>query len=331
MTDTEKSPLLEIQELTVGFSGAGRNKETMVPVVRDLSLTLDHGETLGIVGESGSGKTMTAYAILDLIPQGGKIMGGDIRLNGASILGLGKSETREIRGNAVSMIFQEPMTALNPVFTIGDQISEAYRLHHTAGKKEARKRTIALLDKVGIVDPHHRVDAHPHELSGGMRQRAMIAMALVCEPDLLIADEPTTALDTTIQAQILDLLVQLQEELNMAVLFISHDIAVVSEVADRVAVMYAGNLVEAFPIEHLRGHARHPYTTGLLSTLPQPEHRGKMLPTLDGFLNPADRLAPGCSFATRCPKGDSECTLSRPPYRALSPAHLVACFKADAA
>ncbi|MEK9678030.1 MAG: ABC transporter ATP-binding protein [Rhodospirillaceae bacterium] len=331
MTDTATNYLLEIQGLTIGFSRAGRDSADMVPVVRDLSLSLDRGETLGIVGESGSGKTMTAYAILDLIPQGGKIMDGDIRLYGKPVLGLENSESRDIRGNMVSMIFQEPMTALNPVFTIGDQISEAYRLHHTAGKKDARERTISLLDKVGIVDPHRWVDSYPHELSGGMRQRAMIAMALICEPDLLIADEPTTALDTTIQAQILDLLIQLQEELNMAVLFISHDIAVVSEVADRVAVMYAGNLVETFPTEFLLGQVRHPYTNGLLSTLPQPEHRGRMLPTLDGFLNPADRLAVGCSFAARCPKGDGDCSQSRPAYQELSPEHSIACFKADTA
>jgi len=331
MTNTGKVPLLDIQGLTVGFSGPHQNSETMIPVVRDLSLTLGRGETLSIVGESGSGKTMTAYAILNLIPQGGKILDGDIRLNGKSVLSLGKSERREIRGNVVSMIFQEPMTALNPVFTIGDQISEAYQLHHTAAKKEARERTIALLDKVGIVDPDRRVDAYPHELSGGMRQRAMIAMALICEPDLLIADEPTTALDTTIQSQILDLLIQLQEELDMAVLFISHDIAVVSEVAGRVAVMYTGNLVETFPTEHLLDQVRHPYTKGLLSTLPRPEHRGKMLPTLNGFLNPADRMTSGCSFAARCPKSDNDCTLSRPAPKKVSPRHSVACFKADGA
>ena len=329
MTDRSPTPLLSVSDLRVSFPADQRHHQAELLAVDGISLTIERGETLGIVGESGSGKSITAYAILGLVPPPGRITSGSIQLDGRSLLDLAPTELRQVRGNRISMIFQEPMTALNPTFTIGNQIAEAFLIHNNVPEKQAFDKAVNLLDRVGINDPGRTADAYPHQLSGGMRQRAMIAMALICEPELLIADEPTTALDTTIQAQILDLLLDLQDEFGMAMLFISHNIAVISEIADRVAVMYAGNLVEAMPATTLAGGARHPYTVGLIQTLPQRDRRGQDLPTLEGVLSDLDRRPDGCSFAPRCPFAEADCTATKPLPRPLAPMHDVACIMVD--
>jgi|TARA_Y100000031_G_scaffold146369_1_gene180223 oligopeptide/dipeptide ABC transporter ATP-binding protein len=325
--EAAEAPLLLVSDLAVSFPlGEDRGD---IRVVDGISLRLRKGQTLGLVGESGCGKSVTALALLDLVPEPGSIVGGQIIFDGTDLRTLPGEAMRNIRGNRIAMVFQEPGTALNPVFSVGAQIAEAYRLHHETTKSEARNRAIELLGRVGIPDPASRAEAYPHQLSGGMRQRCVIAMALICTPDLLIADEPTTALDTTIQAQILDLILDLQDEFGMAVLFISHNLATVSEVADDIVVMYAGRVAEQARREDLFSEPSHPYTRGLIGTLPSRARRGTALPTLAGSVGPGDLQISGCRFANRCELADLDCRNSNPPLIDIAAGHISACFKAE--
>ena len=314
-------PFLSINSLTISFPSEAGDFHA----VDGISLSIERGEILGLVGESGSGKSMTALAALDLIPPPGRVSNGQIHVGGEDIAGLDHAGRLNLRGGRIGMIFQEPMTALNPTFTVGDQVSEAYRLHTDATETEARDRAIDFMTRVGFRDAALRYNSYPHQLSGGMRQRAMIAMALICEPELLIADEPTTALDATVQAQILDLLLEMREQLGLAILFISHNLAVVSELADRVTIIYAGKIMETLPAAALANGARHPYTTGLLETLPSLEKRGQPLPVLEGILTDEDRQHAGCPFAPRCPDAIEACSEEMPSLRPLSDVHCAAC------
>jgi peptide/nickel transport system ATP-binding protein/oligopeptide transport system ATP-binding protein len=302
--------LLEVDDLkTWFFTDAG-----VLPSVDGVAFSIDAGETLGIVGESGCGKSVTAMSILQLIPKPpGKTVGGAIRFKGRDLLTLSDAEMRRVRGNDIAVIFQEPMTSLNPVYTVGDQICEALMLHRGIGPEEARERAISVLRDVGIPAAETRVDAYPHQLSGGMKQRVMIAMALSCEPDLLIADEPTTALDVTIQAQILELLGTLKEERGMAILLITHDLGVIAETADRVVVMYAGRVAETAPTVALFDRPTHPYTRGLLASLPERAAPGARLPSVEGMVPSPKDFPSGCRFRTRCPLATEVC--SEPPQR----------------
>src|SRR5262245_33044548 len=300
--------LLEVRNLKTFFSP----RRGEVRSVDDVSFTLELGETLSLVGESGCGKSVTALSIMRLVSPPGRIVGGEIFFEGRDLLKLGEAEMRAIRGDDIAMIFQDPMTSLNPVYTVGDQIAEAIRLHRKVSKKEAWNQAIEGLRDVAIPSPETRVRSYPHEMSGGMRQRAMIAMALACDPQLLIADEPTTALDVTIQAQILDLLAELRERRRLAFLLITHDLGVVAETADRVGVMYAGQIVEEASLAVLFKSPRHPYTEGLLRAVPRIGSgngtRRKRLETIEGVVpNPLD-LPPGCRFAPRCRYAEPKCT-----------------------
>ena len=297
------SALLEVEGLRTCFPSA----RGPLPVVDDVSFSLDRGETLALVGESGSGKSMTALSLLRLVPKPGQITAGSIRLSGRDLLSLSVGEMRRVRGGRIAMIFQEPMTSLNPVVRVGDQVVEAIRLHERVSKAEARERTRGLFVEVGIPDPEARLSAYPHQLSGGLKQRVMIAMALSTRPEMLIADEPTTALDVTVQAQILELLRQLQRERGTALLLITHDLGIVNELADRVAVMYAGQLVEVASREALFGGALHPYTQGLLRSMPALAQPGERLPEIPGVVPPPERWPAGCRFATRCPQRFEPC------------------------
>jgi oligopeptide/dipeptide ABC transporter ATP-binding protein len=296
--------LLDIQNLTVTFPIGGKP----YPAVDHLSFDLHRGEVLGIVGESGCGKTVSALSLLRLVDHPGKIEAGKALYfgdseTGVDLLSLKEEEMRKIRGNKISMIFQEPMTSLNPVFTVGDQIMEAIQLHQKVGKSEARDKAIEMLKKVRIPDPERRIKDYPHQMSGGMRQRVMIAMALSCQPDILIADEPSTALDVTIQAQILDLIQELIAESNMSVLLITHDLGVVAQVCDRVMVMYAGMKVEEAPVERLFAMPKHPYTIGLLQAIPSLfDEKGKQLYSIKGTVPDLAHLPQGCRFSDRCPR-----------------------------
>src|SRR5438093_476132 len=311
----------------------------IVKAVDDVSFSLRRGETLAIVGESGCGKSMTALSIMGLVPNPpGKIVGGTITLEGRDLLQLDEDEMRDIRGNDISMIFQEPMTSLNPVLTIGHQIAEALRLHQDLSKSAANEKAVEMLRLVKIPEAAQRARENPHQLSGGMRQRAMIAMALACNPRVLIADEPTTALDVTIQAQILDLILELQNKLGTAIVLITHDLAVVAETAQRVIVMYAGKKVEEAEVDELFGAPQHPYTHGLLASIPHlaiiggeaapvaPNGRLKEIPGLvPALTNPP----PGCSFAPRCPFADDRCRSFYPPYEQKRPGHWAACWHSE--
>jgi len=280
------------------------------------------------VGESGCGKSVTALSIMRLIPSPpGKIVDGRIIFDGKNLLELSESEMRRIRGNRISMVFQEPMTSLNPVFTIGNQIAEAVMLHQHVDKKAALERTIEMLAKVGIPDPESRVHEYPHQMSGGMRQRVMIAMALVCNPDLLIADEPTTALDVTIQAQILDLLTELQREFGMSILLITHDLGVVAEMADYVAATYAGKIVERAEVHELFENPLHPYTQGLFRSRPRLGATKGKLSVIPGMVPNPTEFPKGCRFAPRCPLADEKMKDEEPPLEEKRPGHLVACWK----
>jgi oligopeptide/dipeptide ABC transporter ATP-binding protein len=270
---------------------------------------------------------MTALALMGLVPPPGEV-GGSVRLDGRELIGQPPEAWQAVRGNRMAMVFQEPMTALNPVMPVGHQIAEAVVLHEEASWKQAEERAVALLDAVGIASARARARAYPHQLSGGMRQRAMIAMALACRPAVLIADEPTTALDVTIQAQILDLMLELQDEIGMAIQFISHNLAVVSEIAHEIIVMYAGRIVERAPADALFATPLHPYTQGLIATLPDPDRRVARLPVIPGGVSDFD--ASGCPFADRCPRADRGCRAEEPVLRELAPGHEVACFKAAA-
>ncbi|PWT91498.1 MAG: peptide ABC transporter ATP-binding protein [Proteobacteria bacterium] len=326
--------VLNVRSLkTYFFTRAG-----ILKAVDDLSFAVRKGETLAIVGESGCGKSMTALSIMRLVPDPpGRIVGGVVELHGRDLLQLEEAAMREVRGKDISMIFQEPMTSLNPVLTIGDQISEVLTLHEDLSRTTAREKTIEMLRRVRIPEPAQRAREYPHQLSGGMRQRAMIAMALACNPRLLIADEPTTALDVTIQAQILDLMLTLQQEFGTAIMLITHDLAVVAETAQRVIVMYAGKKVEEAEVEALFEQPRHPYTRGLLGSIPRltlmggaPPGVGSRLKEIPGMVPSLANLPPGCSFAPRCPFADAKCRTSFPPLEEKHPGHWAACWHSEA-
>ncbi len=321
-----EAPLLELVDLRTHF----HTDDGVVRAVDGVSLDVRAGETLAVVGESGSGKSVTSLSILRLVAQPpGRYAGGEIRFRGKNLLALTEAEMRRIRGAQISMIFQEPMTSLNPVHTCGAQIEEVLRLHEGLSRADARARAIDMLRKVGIPSPEQRVDEYPHQMSGGMRQRVMIAMALACRPALLIADEPTTALDVTIQAQILELLRDLQRELGMAVLLITHDLGVVAEVADRVAVMYAGQVVEYGAVRDLFRGTAHPYTAGLLASRPRLGGARERLRTIPGQVpDPAD-FPPGCRFHPRCPIAQARCRAELPPLTERGAGHHVRCWRAD--
>jgi oligopeptide/dipeptide ABC transporter ATP-binding protein len=314
--------LLRVDHLTTVFDLAGG----VAPAVLDVSFHVDAGETLCLVGESGSGKSVTALSILRLVQRPGRIAGGSIVFKGRDLLTLDEREMRKVRGAGIALVFQEPMTALNPVFTIGNQIEETLMVHGVARGRAARDRAVELLEAVRIPEPQQRVRDYPHQLSGGLRQRALIALALACHPSLVIADEPTTALDVTIQAQILDLLRDLQKRLGLALLLITHDLGVVAEMADRVAVMYAGRLVEEAPVRELFRDPRHPYTRGLLGSIPGGA-RGSRLQAIQGTVPPLGQLPRGCAFAPRCPNRFDPCDLA-PPGAAVvvPPDHTARCY-----
>jgi oligopeptide/dipeptide ABC transporter ATP-binding protein len=300
-------PLLVIDGLTVEFPSA----TGALRAVDGVTLELARGETLGLVGESGSGKSMTALAVVGLVPPPGRVVAGTVRFDGALVTTMREPELRRIRGAGIGFVFQEPMTALNPVFTIGDQLVETLSVHGIAHGKAARQKAEELFDAVRLPDPGRRLRDYPHQLSGGQRQRALIAMALACNPALLVADEPTTALDVTVQAEILDLLREMKERFGLALLLITHDLGVVAETADRVAVMYAGRIVEQAPVASLFADPLHPYTRGLLGSMPGRE-QGRRLRAIPGTVPPLGHLPPGCTFAPRCPDRFEPCDKARP-------------------
>ncbi len=317
------SNILQIEKLQTYFY-ISDNK--VAKAVDGVSLSIKQGETLALVGESGSGKSMTALSTLKLINRPGKIVGGSIYLNGVDIVSKTEKEMESIRGNEMAMIFQEPMTALNPVFTIGNQLVEMIRRHKKVSKKQAFERAIELLRIVDIPRPDEIIHEYPHQLSGGMRQRVMIAIAISCEPKLLIADEPTTALDVTIQGQILDLLLEMQKKFNMSILLITHDLGVVAKYADEVAVMYGGQVVEQAPVKQLMNEPNHPYTVGLMSSLPSIKNPKNRLETIDGTIPPAYDFPLGCRFSTRCSQVMDRCIQAPPALYSLRDDHDVRCF-----
>ena len=324
MSDT--TPLLEVKGLRTEFRTGGSS----FAAVDGISFSLAPGETLGIVGESGCGKSVTSLSIMRLVPNPpGRITAGEIRLEGRNLLDLPEGDMRAVRGDDIAMIFQEPMTSLNPVQTVGDQIIEAVQLHRPLNASSARARALEMLRLVKIPSPETRLDEYPHQLSGGMRQRVMIAMALACDPKLLIADEPTTALDVTIQAQILDLLRDLRERTGAAIMLITHDLGVVAEIAHRVIVMYAGRIVEEAPVDLLFADPQHPYTLGLLGSIPRLGSDGdERLTAIEGVVPNPYALPPGCRFSPRCPLADTRCRAEQPILREISPGHRTACWKA---
>ncbi|MEN6331340.1 MAG: ABC transporter ATP-binding protein [Smithella sp.] len=319
-------PLLEIKELTTVFdTNRGRIK-----AVDGVSLSLQQGETLGIVGESGCGKTMLALSIMRLIPPNGSIINGTVSFQGQDLLKLSSEEMRSKRGSDIAMIFQEPMTSLNPVIRIGEQIAEAIRLHQKLSAKDALALSIEQLREVGIPEPERRARDYPHQLSGGMRQRVMIAMAMSCHPKLLLADEPTTALDVTIQAQILDLISELKKKNNMTVILITHDLGIIAQSADNVAVMYAGKIVEKSPVDEIFARPLHPYTQGLIDSLPAGggNDRRKYLKTIAGSVPSLYNLEAGCRFRQRCSRAYEKCAGQEPDLKEIETGHFVACWKA---
>ena len=327
---TSTAPLLSVERLTTVFNVGG----SALTAVDDISFHVNAGETLCLVGESGSGKSMTAMSILRLVPPPGRIAGGRIVFKGRDLLPLHEHEMQKVRGAGIALVFQEPMTALNPVFTIGNQIEETLAVHGIARGRAARDRAVELLESVSIPDAPRRLRDYPHQLSGGLRQRALIALALACNPPLLIADEPTTALDVTIQAQILDLLRSLQQRFGLGLLLITHDLGVVAEMADRVAVMYTGRIVEEGPVRELFHDARHPYTRGLLASIPGGS-RGRRLQAIPGTVPALDQLPAGCSFAPRCPSRFEPCDRAVPGITVVGPrtsdldrsaAHMTRCY-----
>ena len=299
------------------------------PAVDGVSFSVEAGRTLGVVGELGCGKSVTSLSIMGLVPNPpGRIQGGSIRFEGRELIGASKRDMQDLRGNGIAMIFQEPMSSLNPVFTIGEQIVEGLLRHRPIGRAQATERALEMLRRVRMPAPEQRFHEHPHKLSGGMRQRAMIAMALACEPRLLIADEPTTALDVTIQAQILDLMRTLQRETGTAIILITHDLGVVAEVADEVVVMYAGRVVERAPVGSLFDAPQHPYTIGLLGSIPRLDGQRTRLASIEGQVPSPLRRPSGCSFAERCPFADAHCRAAVPELREVGAQHLSACWKA---
>jgi len=326
----DREKVLEIDDLRVCFA----TPDGIVRAVDGVSYSLHAGETLGVVGESGCGKSVTAMSVLRLLASPPAVVaGGAIRYRGTDLLGLSEERMRSIRGNEISMIFQDPMTSLNPVLTIGEQIGEAVRLHQGLGRRAARERAVEMLALVNIPDPRRRADEYPHQFSGGMRQRAMIGLALACHPKVLIADEPTTALDVTIQAQILELLRKLEAETGTAIMMITHDLGVVAETCERVVVLYAGRKVEDAPARRLFAAAAHPYTRGLLASMPRladgaARSHGR-LTEIPGMVPSLKEPVPGCSFAPRCPVARPRCTRERPPLVALGDGHSVACWETE--
>ena len=322
----DAQPLLKIENLQTYFYVKGR----VAKAVDDVSLTIPAGQTLGLVGESGCGKSVTAHSIIQLIPDPpGKIVGGRIAFEGQNLLELPEDQMRKIRGNRISMIFQEPMTSLNPVFTVGDQVGEVMRLHQQLSRQAARERTVEMFTLVGIPAPETRLDDYPHQMSGGMRQRVMIAMALACNPRLMIADEPTTALDVTIQAQILDLMNQLKTETGASILFITHDLGVIAEMAQHVAVMYAGKMVEYADVETLFATPQHPYTVGLMASIPVLGHKTEKgrLSTIKGTVPSLFDLPHGCKFSDRCPDVFDDCRKINPDMYTVGPNQIARCLK----
>ena len=319
------SALLEVRDLRTLFS----TDEGDFFAVDGVSFAVEAGKTLGVVGESGCGKSVTSLSIMGLVPSPpGRIASGSIRFKGRELVGAPAQTMRDLRGNGIAMIFQEPMSSLNPVFTIGEQIVEGLLRHRKISRAQATERAIKMLRKVRIPAPEQRFHEHPHKLSGGMRQRAMIAMALACEPRLLIADEPTTALDVTIQAQILELMRTLQRETGTAIVLITHDLGVVAEVADDVVVMYAGRLVEQAPVQALFEAPQHPYTIGLLGSIPRLDAQRSRLASIEGQVPSPLRRSAGCSFAERCPFADARCRAEAPGLREVGARHQSACWKA---
>jgi oligopeptide/dipeptide ABC transporter ATP-binding protein len=318
--------LLEVRDLQTSFF----TSDGEVRAVNGVSFDIEQGKTLGLVGESGCGKSVTALSAMRLLPKGtGKIVGGSVLYRGKDIADIADEDMRRIRGNEISMIFQEPMTSLNPVFTIGEQIIEVIQLHQKLSRKEAIDRTIEMLRLVKIAEPDKRVWDYPHHLSGGMRQRVMIAMALSCNPSLLIADEPTTALDVTIQAQILELIAELQEHLGMAVLLITHDLGVVAENTDEVAVMYAGRIVERAAPEVIFSKPQHPYTIGLMNSLPGVGEKRRRLEAIPGIVPSPLDWPSGCRFRTRCTQADDACAETHPELIMIEPGHWVSCLQVN--
>lgn len=318
-------PLLQVENLSIRFDGAPKN----VNVVDDVSFSIAKGKTLCLVGESGCGKSVTALALMGLLPTPpARIVGGAAYFEGKDLLSLPEHKRADMRGNQTAMIFQEPMTSLNPAFTVGDQIMEGILRHRQVSKAEAKERALEMLRRVRIPAPEKRMKAYPHEMSGGMRQRVMIAMALANEPQLLIADEPTTALDVTIQAQIISLVRRLQEESGMAMVLITHDLGVVAEIADHVAVMYAGRVVETGTVEEIFEDPQHPYTIGLMGSVPSLGRRQGRLATIRGTVPPAELMPKGCRFTPRCPFADNRCANEPPPLVELTPGHKARCWYA---
>ena len=323
------TPLLRVEDLVTTF----HTDRGVVRAVDRVSFDLEESQTIGIVGESGCGKSVTALSLMRLVAEPpGRIESGRVLLDGKNLLELPEREMRAIRGNSISMIFQEPMTSLNPVYTVGAQIVEAIRMHQDKSRRDARDHAVEMLRLVGIPSPESNVEAYPHQLSGGMRQRVMIAMALACEPKILVADEPTTALDVTIQAQILELLRKLQEKLKMAVVLITHDLGVVAEVAETVVVMYAGRVVERGSVRDIFARPRHPYTRGLLDSIPKPgviKGEKRRLPTIEGVVPDLHMLPPGCAFADRCSLVEDRCRKDDPALEDVEPpsTHVSRCFR----
>ena len=312
--------LLEINNLVIQYRSDG----SIVHAVNDVSLSIDEGDTLGLVGETGAGKTTTALGVLRLVSDPpGKIVGGEIRFRGENLLEKSEAEMRDIRGKEISMIFQDPMTALNPVLTVGDQIAEVIHLHEKCSAQEAGEKAGEMLEMVGI--PRTRGSEYPHQFSGGMKQRVVIAMALACSPKLLLADEPTTALDVTIQAQVLGMMNELKEKTKTSMLLITHDLGVVAETCDKVAIMYAGEIVEFGTLQHIFKEVAHPYTIGLFNSLPSLEEDVDRLQPIDGMMPDPANLPEGCKFHPRCPHADETCRTACPALREISPGHLVRC------
>jgi oligopeptide/dipeptide ABC transporter ATP-binding protein len=316
-------PLLDIRNLqTFFFTATG-----LVKAINGVDLQIETGETLALVGESGCGKSMTALSLLRLVPDPGRIVGGDILFAGRDLLRMPIEEMRRVRGNRIGMIFQEPMTSLNPVLRVGEQVAESLRLHQGHNRAQAAAEALTMLTKVGLPDAEDRARDYPHQLSGGMRQRVMIAMALACNPQLLIADEPTTALDVTIQAQIMELLADCKAERGMATLLITHDLGIVAQYADRVAIMYAGRIMESAPVRELFAAPAHPYTRGLLACVPKLGDKRQRLTPIEGTLPNPGQLPEGCSFLDRCPEAFAPCRGELPPLREIRPGHQVRCWR----
>ncbi|MEZ5816806.1 MAG: ABC transporter ATP-binding protein [Hyphomicrobiaceae bacterium] len=327
---TNADPILSIKSLETHFF----TREGIVRAVDGVSFDLGRGETLCIVGESGCGKSVTALSVLGLIPpDAGRIVGGSIMFEGRELTTLGEAEMRRIRGNQISMIFQEPMTSLNPVYTVGQQIAETVQIHQKLGRSAAWERAVEMLALVRIADPRRRASEYPHQLSGGMRQRVMIAIALACNPQVLIADEPTTALDVTIQAQILNLMLELKDRLGTSIILITHDLGVVAEIAERVIVMYAGRTAEQASVADLLLRPQHPYTRGLIGSIPRRRAQSQAktirgrLQEIEGLVPSLREPIPGCAFAPRCGLAGERCTLERPPLEARTKGHLAACWE----